>query len=69
VNVVCPGYIATEMVMAVPEKVRDSIVAQIPVGRLGDANEIARCVVFLASDEASFITGATLTANGGQYMV
>ncbi|MDB9924195.1 SDR family oxidoreductase, partial [Planktomarina sp.] len=46
-----------------------SIVAQIPVGRLGDANEIARCVVFLASDEASFITGATLTANGGQYMV
>jgi acetoacetyl-CoA reductase len=57
------------MVMAVPEKVRDSIVAQIPVGRLGDANEIARCVVFLASDEASFITGATLTANGGQYMV
>ncbi len=68
-NVVCPGYIATEMVMAVPEKVRDSIVAQIPVGRLGDANEIARCVVFLASDEASFITGATLTANGGQYMV
>ena len=69
VNVVCPGYIATEMVMAVPEKVRDSIVAQIPVGRLGDANEIARCVVFLASDEASFITGTTLTANGGQYMV
>ena len=69
VNIVCPGYIATEMVMAVPEKVRDSIVAQIPVGRLGDANEIARCVVFLASDEASFITGATLTANGGQYMV
>ena len=69
VNAICPGYIATEMVMAVPEKIRDSIVAQIPVGRLGQASEIARCVMFLASDEASFITGTTLTANGGQYMV
>ena len=69
VNAICPGYIATEMVMAVPEKVRDSIVAQIPAGRLGEASEIARCVVFLASDDAGFITGATLTANGGQYMV
>lgn len=68
VNAICPGYIATEMVMAVPEKVRDSIVAQIPAGRLGEASEIARCVVFLASDDAGFITGATLTANGGQYM-
>ena len=68
VNAICPGYIATEMVMAVPEKIRDSIVAQIPVGRLGQASEIARCVMFLASDEASFITGTTLTANGGQYM-
>ncbi len=68
VNAVCPGYIATEMVMAVPEKVRDSIIAQIPVGRLGEADEIARCVVFLASDDAGFVTGATLTANGGQYM-
>ena len=67
-NAICPGYIATEMVMAVPEKIRDSIVAQIPVGRLGQASEIARCVMFLASDEASFITGTTLTANGGQYM-
>ena len=56
------------MVMAVPEKVRETIVAQIPVGRLGEAAEIARCVVFLASDDAGFITGATLTANGGQYM-
>ncbi len=68
VNVICPGYIATDMVMAVPEKVREAIIAQIPVGRLGEAEEIARCVVFLASDEAGFITGSTLTANGGQYL-
>ena len=68
VNAICPGYIATEMVMAVPEKVRDSIIATIPAGRLGEASEIARCVVFLASDDAGFITGATLTANGGQYL-
>ena len=67
VNVVCPGYIATDMVMAVPEKVRESIIAQIPVGRLGEPEEIARCVVFLASDEAGFITGSTISANGGQY--
>jgi acetoacetyl-CoA reductase len=69
VNAICPGYIATDMVMAVPEKVREAIVAQIPVGRLGMPEEIARCVVFLASDEAGFITGSTLTANGGQYFV
>jgi len=69
VNVICPGYIATDMVMAVPEKVRESIIAQIPVGRLGDPEEIARCVVFLASDDAGFITGSTITANGGQYLV
>ena len=67
VNVVAPGYIATEMVMAVPEKVRDLIIAQIPVGRLGEADEIARCVVFLAADEAGFITGSTISANGGQF--
>ncbi len=67
VNAVCPGYIATDMVMAVPEKVRESIIAQIPVGRLGEAEEIARCVVFLASDAAGFITGSTISANGGQY--
>ncbi len=67
VNVVAPGYIATEMVMAVPEKVRESIIAQIPVGRLGEASEIARAVVFLASDEAGFITGSTISANGGQF--
>ncbi|PWK76387.1 beta-ketoacyl-ACP reductase [Aminobacter sp. AP02] len=67
VNVICPGYIGTDMVMAVPEKVRESIIAQIPVGRLGEPEEIARCVVFLASEDSGFITGATLTANGGQY--
>ena len=64
-NAVCPGYIATDMVMAVPEKVRDGIVAQIPTGRLGEPEEIARCVVFLASDDAAFINGSTITANGG----
>ena len=67
VNAVCPGYIATDMVMAVPEKVRESIIAQIPVGRLGEPEEIARCVAFLVSDDAGFITGATISANGGQY--
>lgn len=69
VNAICPGYIGTDMVMAVPEKVRESIIAQIPVGRLGEAAEIARCVVFLVSDEAGFITGSTITANGGQYFI
>ena len=69
VNAVAPGYIATEMVMAVPKDVLDSkILPLIPVGRLGEAEEIARCVAFLASDEAGFITGSTLNANGGQYM-
>ncbi|HBU61525.1 MAG: beta-ketoacyl-ACP reductase [Oceanicaulis sp.] len=68
VNAICPGYVATEMVMAVPEEIRNQIIATIPAGRLGEADEIARCVVFLASDDAGFITGATLTANGGQYM-
>ena len=68
-NAVCPGYIATEMVMAVPEKVRESIIAQIPTGRLGEPEEIARCVAFLASDDAGFITGSTISANGGQFFV
>lgn len=68
VNAICPGYIATDMVMAVPEDIRARIIDGIPVGRLGEAEEIARCVVFLVSDDAGFITGATLTANGGQYM-
>jgi acetoacetyl-CoA reductase len=70
VNAIAPGYIATEMVRALPEEVlQNKIVSQIPVGRLGEAEEIGRCVVFLAADEAGFITGSTLTANGGQYMV
>jgi acetoacetyl-CoA reductase len=69
VNAISPGYIATEMVRAVPREVLEkSILPQIPVGRLGEPEEVARCVVFLASDEASFITGSTLTVNGGQYM-
>ncbi|MBT6610272.1 MAG: acetoacetyl-CoA reductase, partial [Rhodospirillaceae bacterium] len=70
VNAIAPGYIATEMVMAVPEDVLNNvIIPQIPVGRLGQPEEIARCVTFLASDDAGLITGSTLTANGGQYMV
>ncbi|PZQ52337.1 MAG: beta-ketoacyl-ACP reductase [Rhodovulum sulfidophilum] len=69
VNAIAPGYIATEMVMAVPEKVRESIIGQIPVGRLGEPDEIARIVVFLAGDDAGFITGSTITANGGQFFV
>ncbi len=69
VNAIAPGYIATEMVKAVPEEVlKTKILPQIPVGRLGEPEEIARCVTFLASDEAGFITGSTLAANGGQYM-
>ena len=68
VNTICPGYIGTDMVRAVPENVLEYIIADIPVGRLGEPEEIARCVVFLAADDAGFITGSTLTANGGQYM-
>jgi acetoacetyl-CoA reductase len=68
VNCIAPGYIDTDMVHAVPEKVLESIIAQIPVGRLGKAEEIAKCVSFLASEDAGFITGATITANGGQYI-
>ena len=68
VNAVCPGSINTEMVQAVPKDVLEkSILPQIPIGRLGEPEEIARCVVFLASDEAGLITGSTLSANGGQY--
>jgi acetoacetyl-CoA reductase len=70
VNAICPGYINTEMVQAVPKDVLEkNILPQIPIGRLGEPDEIARCVVFLASDDAGLITGATLTANGGQYFV
>jgi acetoacetyl-CoA reductase len=68
VNAIAPGYIDTEMLQAVPQPVIDKIVAGIPVGRLGGVEEIAACVAFLARDDASFITGATLTVNGGQYM-
>ncbi|MDB2406942.1 acetoacetyl-CoA reductase [Jannaschia sp.] len=67
-NVVAPGYINTDMMSTIPEKVMDSIVGAIPVGRLGEAEEIARCVAFLASDDAGFITGSTISANGGQYL-
>ncbi len=68
-NAICPGYIATEMVMAVPEAVREKIIGQIPAGRLGEPEEIARCVAFLASDDASFINGSTISANGAQFFV
>ena len=70
VNVIAPGYINTEMMATIPEKVMNEVILpQIPVGRLGEAEEIARAVVFLAADNAGFITGSTLSANGGQYMV
>lgn len=69
VNAICPGYTETDMVKAIPQHVlEEKILPHIPVGRLGRPEEIARCVVFLASDDAGFITGSTLTANGGQYM-
>jgi len=70
VNAVCPGYIGTEMVRAISQDVLDKhILPHIPVGRLGEPEEIARCVSFLVSDDASFITGSTLSANGGQYFI
>ncbi len=68
VNTISPGYIATEMVMAVSEDIRNKIIASIPVGRLGKPEEVAYVVEFLASDDAAFITGADLSVNGGQYM-
>jgi acetoacetyl-CoA reductase len=69
VNAICPGYINTEMVQAVPKEVLEkNILPQIPVGRLGEPEEIARCVVFLASDDAGFVTGSTMTVNGAQYI-
>lgn len=68
VNTVSPGYIGTEMVMAVPEEIREKIIAQIPTGRLGTPEEIAYAVSFFIPDEAGWITGANLSANGGQYM-
>ena len=70
VNAICPGYIGTEMVRAIDEEVlKTKILPQIPVGRLGEPEEIARCVVFLASNDAGFITGSTISANGGQFFV
>lgn len=70
VNAICPGYINTEMMATIPEKVMNEVILpQIPVGRLGEVNEIARAVVFLASDEASFVTGSTMSVNGGQYLI
>ena len=68
VNAVAPGYVETDMVRAVPANVLEQIIARIPVGRLGKPEEIARAVLFLAADEAGFITGSTLTINGGQYL-
>jgi acetoacetyl-CoA reductase len=68
-NAICPGYIGTDMVMAVPEKVRESIIAQIPAGRLGEPEEIARCVSFLVADDAGFVNGSTISANGAQFFV
>ncbi|MCB2067868.1 MAG: SDR family oxidoreductase, partial [Erythrobacter sp.] len=68
VNAIAPGYIDTDMVAAVPEAVLEKIVAKIPVGRLGHAEEIARGVSFLASEQGAFITGSTLSINGGQHM-
>ena len=68
VNAIAPGYIDTDMVAAVPAPVLEKIVAKIPVGRLGEPEEIARCVAFLAADDAGFITGSTLSINGGQHM-
>jgi acetoacetyl-CoA reductase len=68
VNAICPGYIGTEMVRAIDEKVlNERIIPQIPIGRLGEPEEIARCVVFLASDDAGYMTGSTISANGGQF--
>jgi len=69
VNTICPGYINTDMMATISDEImQKQILPQIPVGRLGEPEEIARCVVFLASDDAGFITGSTLTANGGQYL-
>jgi acetoacetyl-CoA reductase len=69
VNVICPGYIATDMVKAMSQEVLEkNVLPEIPIGRLGEPEEIGRCAVFLASDDAGYITGATLTANGGQYI-
>ena len=69
VNAICPGYINTDMVKAMSEKAIQATENQIPVGRLGEPNDIARCVEFLVADESTFITGSTITANGGHYLI
>ena len=69
VNAICPGYIETDMTASMRQEVLDSIVRQIPIGRMGHPDDIAAIVAFLASEKAGFITGSTITANGGQYMV
>jgi len=68
VNAVAPGYVDTDMVRAVPPEVLEKIISRIPVGRLGQPEDIARTVLFLVSDNADFITGSTLSVNGGQHM-
>ena len=68
-NAICPGYISTDMVMSMPEKAIEATISQIPTGRLGEPEEIARCVVFLASKESGFINGSTISANGAQFFV
>ncbi len=68
-NAICPGYIATDMVMAMPEKAIEATISQIPTGRLGQPDEIARCVLFLASKDSGFINGSTISANGAQFFV
>ena len=68
-NAICPGYIATDMVMAMPEKAIEATISQIPTGRLGEPEEIARCVLFLASEKSGFINGSKISANGAQFFV
>ncbi|MEL6336080.1 MAG: acetoacetyl-CoA reductase [Pseudomonadota bacterium] len=68
-NAICPGYIATEMVMAIDESIREKIIKGIPAGRLGEPDEIARCVVFLADEKSGFVNGSTISANGAQFFV
>ena len=68
-NAICPGYIATEMVMSIDESVREKIIKGIPAGRLGEPEEIARCVAFLASEDSGFVNGSTISANGAQFFV
>ncbi|HET8710421.1 MAG TPA: SDR family oxidoreductase, partial [Spongiibacteraceae bacterium] len=68
VNAIAPGYVNTEMFETVPEKIKEKILSKIPIGRVGTIEEVARCAVFLAAEDAGFITGSTLSINGGQYL-